>query len=493
MQDSPLLIIDEGTTSTRAMLYRASGEIDGFCQSDLVQHYPTAGRVEHDAAEIWDKTLACARAMVERAGGADRIGAIGITNQRETVVAWDRATGEPVTRAIVWQDRRTADRCRELRDAGHEPMIKARTGLLLDPYFSATKMAWILENVPEARDLGSRLAFGTVESWLVWKLTGGLHISDASNASRTMLMPIDGHDWDDALLALHGVSRASLPEIVDMAGRFGSTRPELFGAPIPICGLAGDQQAATIGQNCLAPGDVKATLGTGAFVLANTGAQPPRSTHRLLGTVLTQLEGERTYALEGSIFVAGSLVKWLRDDMGLIGSAEETERLARSVPDSGGVCLLPALSGLGAPHWRAEARGVIAGLTHGTGRAHVVRAALESLAHQMHDLEQAYAGDGCVWRSLRLDGGMSANDWVAQDLADILRLPVERPRNVETTALGAAMLASVGCGLHASLSQAAAMRPGVARFVPGMEAGRRAARLDLWHELLARELGSLAG
>lgn len=492
MPERLLLVIDEGTTSTRAILYSPEGDIKGVCQSELTQHYPALGHVEHDPAEIWEKTLACARAMVERAGGADRIATVGITNQRETFVAWDRVSGLPLGRAIVWQDRRTADRCRELREAGHEAMVSERTGLLLDPYFSATKMSWILDHVPEASELGDRLAFGTVESWLVWNLTGGLHISDASNASRTMLMQLDRDTWDDELLALHGVPRRSLPEIVDMAGRFGETRSDLFGAPIPICGLAGDQQAATIGQNCLAPGDVKATLGTGAFVLASTGTRRPQSAHRLLGTVLSQIGGERTYAMEGSVFVAGSLVKWLRDELGLIGSACETESLARSVPDSGGVCILPALSGLGAPHWRAEARGVIAGLTHGTGRAHIVRAALETLAYQMHDLQQAYAGDGSVWRTLRLDGGMSANDWIAQDLADLLDLPVERPSDVETTALGAAMLASVGCGIYGSLDDAAAMRPDVTVFSPAMDAGLRRARLALWQELIEAQLGSLA-
>lgn len=485
MQERSILVLDEGTTSTRAILYSVRGETLGISQRELFQHYPSPGFVEHDPAEIWDKTLACARAMVEHAGGADRVAAIGIANQRETVVAWDRKTGLPISRAIVWQDRRTAERCRDLRDAGHEAMIQQRTGLVLDPYFSATKMSWILENVPAARELGDRLAFGTVESWLVWNLTGGLHISDASNASRTMLMPLDSDRWDDELLTLHGVPSGSLPEIVDTAGKFGRTRPDLFGLSIPICGLAGDQQAATIGQNCLAPGDVKATLGTGAFVLANTGTNPPRSRHRLLGTVLAQFGGERTYALEGAIFVAGSLVKWLRDELGLVASVEDTENLARSVADSGGVCILPALSGLGAPHWRAEARGVIAGLTQGTRRAHIVRAALETIAHQMHDLQRAYAGDGCTWQTLRLDGGMSANDWIAQDLADVLDIPVERPRDVETTALGAAMLAALGSGIFASLEEAGSMRPNVAIFTPRMDTGNREARLALWHDLLA--------
>lgn len=488
MQDGLLLILDEGTTSTRAILHAPDGRSLGVSRSELTQYYPAAGWVEHDAAEILQKTLACARAMVEQAGGPDRIAAIGITNQRETVVAWDRRTGEPISRAIVWQDRRTASHCEALRQAGHEAMVTERTGLVLDPYFSATKMAWILDNVSGARELGEHLAFGTVETWLVWNLTGGLHISDASNASRTMLMPLAGNAWDETLLDLHGVPRGCLPEIVDNAGQFGHTRPELLGGPIAICGLAGDQQAATVGQGCLAAGQVKATLGTGAFVLAGTGSALPRSSHRLLGTVLTQIGGQRTYALEGSIFVAGSLVEWLRDALGLIASSREVEGLARSVPDNGGVCIIPALSGLGAPYWRPEARAVIAGLNHRANRAHVVRAALESIAHQLHDLKQAYAGDGCAWQSLRLDGGMSANNWMAQDLADMLALPVERPHDIETSALGAAMLAAVGCGLHRSLEDAAAMRPDADTFTPAMDPQARDARLALWHDLLARGL-----
>lgn len=487
-----LLVLDEGTTSTRAILYAHDGAVIGTAQRELTQYYPAPGLVEHDADEIWTQTLACARMMVEQAGGPSRIAAIGITNQRETVLAWDRRSGQPLGRAIVWQDRRTAETCEALRAAGHEAMVREKTGLLLDPYFSATKMRWMLDHWPDVTAAGDALAFGTVESWLVWKLTGGLHITDASNASRTMLMALDGADWDDDLLALHGVPRSALPEIVDTAGLFGHTSPDLLGAPIPICGLAGDQQAATIGQQCLRAGQVKATLGTGAFVLASTGAVIPRSRHRLLGTVLTQMDGRRTYALEGSVFVAGSLIKWLRDQLGMVMSAAETEKLARSVPDNGGVCILPALSGLGAPHWRAEVRGHIAGLSHSTGRAHIVRAALETIAHQMHDLQTAFAADGAAWHDLRIDGGMSANDWIAQDLADILALRVERPANIETTALGAAMLAGVGCGLYAGLEEAAVMRKGARTFTPAMAEGERHARLALWHDLLASELAKHA-
>ena len=314
MTDRVLLVLDEGTTSTRAMLFDARGGLHGTAQEELTQHYPQSGWVEHDAGEIWERTLACARAMVEKAGGPDRIAAIGITNQRETVVAWDRATGEPLTRALVWQDRRTADFCAALKEQGHEDAVRAKTGLLLDPYFSATKMRWMLDNVPAVRAAAEAgmLAFGTVESWLVWKLTGGRgHVTDASNASRTLLMALEGADWDADLLALFDVPRSALPNLVDCAGELGVT--DLLGAPIPICGMTGDQQAATIGQGCLTPGQTKATYGTGAFVLANTGPRPPRSEHRLLGTVLCQVGGERTFALEGSVFVAGSLIKYLRD------------------------------------------------------------------------------------------------------------------------------------------------------------------------------------
>jgi glycerol kinase len=425
---------------------------------------------------------------VTQAGGADRIACIGITNQRETVVAWDKASGEPLARAIVWQDRRTADACAALREAGHEGAVQDKTGLLLDPYFSATKMRWLLDHAPEVRaaaDVG-RLALGTVESWLAFKLTGGAHVSDAANASRTSLLPLAGASWDEELCGLFGVPSGTLPEVVDNAGRFGTALPELFGAPIALTGLAGDQQSATIGQGCLAPGETKATYGTGAFVLTNMGEALPRSAHRLLGTVLHQLGGARCYALEGSVFVAGSLIKWLRDSLGLLGSAAESEALARAVPDSGGVVIVPALSGLGAPHWRPEARASITGMSFSTTRAHVVRAALEAMALQTQDLAEAFAADGARWTALRIDGGMSANDWVAQDLADILALPVERPHFVETTALGAAMLAGVGAGLFGSLAEAAgAMRGSGQGFAPEMDAESRTARLKLWAKALA--------
>ncbi len=481
-----ILVLDAGTTSTRAILFAPDGAMRAVAQAELTQHYPRAGWVEHDAGEIWTKTLAAARDVIAQAGGADKVAAIGITNQRETVVAWDKLTGEPLHHALVWQDRRTAEACAALKAAGQEPVVQAATGLLLDPYFSATKMRWLVDNVPAVRAAAEagRLALGTVESWLVWKLTGGAHVTDASNASRTLLLPLDGASWDDGLCDLFGVPRAALGEVVDNAGQFGLTDPALLGRAIPITGLAGDQQSATIGQGCLTPGETKATFGTGAFVLANMGDALPRSGHRLLGTVLYQLGGTRAYALEGSVFVAGSLIKWLRDGLGVIASAGESEALARSVPDSGGVVIVPALSGLGAPHWRPEARGVITGMSFSTTRAHLVRAALEAMAMQTQDLATAFAADGAAWTALRIDGGMSANDWMAQDLADVLQVPVERPDFVETTALGAAMLAGVGAGLYPSLRvAAAAMRGAVRTFAPGAQA--RPERRAAWDRALS--------
>jgi len=483
MTEPLILVLDEGTTSTRAMLFSPDGQLRGVAQREITQHYPRPGWVEHDASEIWEKTLGCAREMVEQAGGPGSVACIGITNQRETVVAWDRQTGEPLSPAPVWQDRRTANRCIELRDGGHEPFVQETTGLLIDPYFSGTEMNWLVENQPavSAAAKSGRLALGTVESWLVFKLTGGAFITDASNASRTLLLPLAGKSWDEGLCELIGVPRDALGEVVDNAGSFGMTRADLFGAPIPITGLVGDQQSATVGQGCLKIGDTKATYGTGAFILANTGETIPRSSNRLLGTVLCQLGGRRTYAIEGSVFVAGSLVQWLRDSLGIIEQSADTEALARSVKDSGGVTIVPALSGLGAPHWQPNARGVIAGVSFATGRAQIARAALEAMAHQTHDLAQAYAADGAAWSLLRIDGGMSANDWMAQDIADLLDLTVERPDFVETTALGAAMLGGLGAGLFATLEEAAdAMRGGSACFQPAMAGEVRRERIERW-------------
>ena len=483
-----IIVIDEGTTSTRAVLFAADGTAVDSCQRPLTQHYPAPGLVEHDAEEIWKLTLECAQTIIAKAGGADRIASIGITNQRETIVFWDKRTGKPLAPAIVWQDRRTADICAALKEQGEEPVVQAKTGLLLDPYFSGSKIGWALENWPQLKDAGAHLAVGTVESYLVFRLTGGGHITDATNASRTALMAIGSGGWDDGLTDLFGVPRDILPEITDCAGDLGTTLPEHFGGPIRIAGMAGDQQAATIGQGCFAVGQTKATFGTGAFVLTQTGTTLRQSRNRLLSTILYQLGGERHYALEGSVFVAGSLVQWLRDDLGLIAHAADTETLARSVPDNGGVYLVPALSGLGAPHWRPDARASISGLSFSATKAHVARAALEAMAHQTHDLKTAFAADGADWAELRIDGGMVANDWMAQDLADMLSIDVERPAFVETTALGAAMLAAVGCGIYRSLEDAAVMRGGVQRFIPNMEKQARDARLSGWSNALARVL-----
>jgi glycerol kinase len=483
-----ILVIDEGTTSTRAMLFAVDGTCLGSSQRPITQHYPGPGLVEHDAAEIWTLTLECARDMVAKAGGPERIAGIGITNQRETIVFWDRRTGEPLAPAIVWQDRRTAAMCEALKTAGHEPTVQAKTGLLLDPYFSGSKIGWALANWPQLKDAGDNLAVGTIESYLIFRMTGGAHISDATNASRTALMAIGSAGWDDGLRDMFGVPRGVLPEIVDCAGQLGVTVTDLFGGAIPICGMAGDQQAALIGQACLSPGQTKATFGTGAFVLTQTGRTLPQSRYRLLSTIAWQLGGERHYALEGSVFVAGSLIQWLRDDLNLIDHAAETEPLARSVNDNGGVYLVPALSGLGAPHWVPEARGAIMGLSFAAKKAHIARAALEAMAHQTSDLKHAFAADGADWAELRIDGGMVANDWMAQDLADMLNIDVERPAFIETTALGAAMLAGVGAGVYGSLEGAAVMRDHVKRFSPQMDPQTRDKRLNGWADALARVL-----
>jgi len=483
-----ILVIDEGTTSTRVMLFEADGTCLGSAQKPLTQHYPAPGLVEHDAEEIWTLTLGCAQEMVTKAGGASAIAGIGITNQRETIVFWDKTTGKPLAPAIVWQDRRTADMCQALKEQGQEAIVQAKTGLLLDPYFSGSKIGWALSNWPQLKAAGDKLAVGTIESYLVYRLTGGAHISDATNASRTALMAIGSAGWDDGLCDLFGVPRAILPQIVDCAGPLGQTLPELFGGAIAISGMAGDQQAATIGQACLQPGQTKATFGTGAFVLTQTGRTLPQSKNRLLATIAWQLDGVRHYALEGSVFVAGSLMQWLRDDLGLIERASDSEGLARSVADNGGVYLVPALSGLGAPHWQPHARGAIHGLSFSAKKAHVVRAALEAMAHQTYDLKTAFAADGADWAEVRIDGGMVANDWMAQDLADILAIDVERPRFIETTALGAAMLAGVGCGLYGSLEEAAIMRGKVERFNPAMVDPVRQTRLSGWADALKRVL-----
>lgn len=494
LKDARIIVIDAGTTSVRAMLFDGVGACLGTAQRALTQYYPAPGEVEHDAEEIWQSALACTLEMVALAGGAVHVATIGITNQRETVVFWDRDSAAPLARAIVWQDRRTADRCAALKAAGHEAAVTAKTGLLLDPYFSATKIGWAMQEWPALAAAGDRLAIGTVDAWLLWRLTG-THATDASNASRTMLMAIDGDaGWDADLCDLFGVPIAALPTIVDSYGMLGHAHAELLGAAVPVTAMIGDQQGATIGQGCLSPGMTKATYGTGAFVLTCSGTVRPTSHHRLLATILMQGGGNRHYALEGSVFVAGSLIQWLRDGLGIIAESAETEDLARSVEDNGGVVIIPALAGLGAPWWRADARGSISGLSFATGRAHIARAALEAQSHQTSDLKAAFAADGIDWSLLRIDGGMSANNWLAQDLADILTLPVERPDFVETTALGAAILAAAGIGLYPDVATAAAaMRGASTTFNPTMAGDVQARRVKGWRTAMDRVLGSVSG
>ncbi len=473
--DQHILVIDEGTTSTRAVAFTLDGHIAAEARQPLTQGFPKSGWVEHDAGEIWARSLACAEEVAEKVG-ADSVACIGITNQRETVVFWDRETRQPLSPAIVWQDRRTAEMCARLKAAGHEPEVQAKTGLLLDPYFSATKIGWALQNWPEvarAADAG-RLCAGTVDAYLRFRLSKGeVFETDASNAARTLLMDLAAQSWDPGLCDLFGAPEGLLPFIGDCSGALGVA--VIAGREIPVTGAAGDQQAAAVGQGCFAPGAVKATYGTGAFLIANAGAAPPASHNRLLATLGWKLGGKTAYALEGSIFVAGSAVQWLRDGLGLIGDAVETEALARSVPDSGGAMFVPAFAGLGAPWWEPEARGVISGLSGGTSRAHIVRACLESMGNQTADVLEAMAADGVEPGVVKVDGGMVRNDWLCQDLADALGIEIERPEIIETTAMGAAMLAGVGAGLFASLEEAeSAMRRVDRRFQPQVNTGSAA-------------------
>ena len=483
---SAVLAIDQGTTGTTCLVLSREGAVLGRAYSEFTQHYPRPGWVEHDAEEIWAVTLRAAREAIAAAGVTPV--AIGITNQRETVVVWDRATGEPLTRAIVWQDRRTAPLCRELREAGHEPWVRERTGLVLDPYFSATKLTWLFEHRPELRRRAEAggLAAGTVDTWLVWKLTGGrVHATDPTNASRTLLYGIGRLDWDDDLLSLFGVPRAVLPEVRPSSGSFGETDPAFFGAPIPITGVAGDQQAALFGQGCWAPGLAKNTYGTGAFLLLHTGTERIASTRGLLTTVACGPRGEPAYALEGAIFVAGAAVQWLRDALGIIENAAETEALARSIASNDGVYFVPAFVGLGAPHWNAEARGTIIGLTRGAGRAHLARAALEAMAYSTYDVLDAMVADsGVDARELAVDGGAAQNDWLMQFQADVLGIPVLRAHTVEATALGAAGLAGLAAGVWPDAETFLASRGELARFAPAMSAEARAALLAGWRRAL---------
>jgi len=453
-----ILAIDQGTTSTRAVMFDGKAQPLATAQVPLAQIFPKDGWVEHDPELIWQATLATCREVIAATGGIDGVEAIGITNQRETTVVWDRHTGVPVMNAIVWQDRRGADMCRALREQGHEPLIQARTGLLADSYFSATKVAWILENVPGARAAAERgdLAFGTIDSFLLWRLTGGaVHATDATNAARTMLYDIHKNTWDADLLKLFKVPDGILPDVRDTAGVFGTTKADVFGRAVPVAALVGDQQGAVVGQACFKPGMIKSTYGTGCFVLVNTGTTALSSRNRLLTTIAYRLNGTTTYAMEGSIFNAGTVVQWLRDGAGMISSAAESEMLAASLDDTGGsgrVYLVPAFTGLGAPYWDPDARGAILGLARDSTRAHMVRAGLESVAYQTNDLLEALRADGMAApAALRVDGGMSANRWLLQFLSDITNLPVERPVYGETTVLGAAFLAGLGIGLFPSL------------------------------------------
>ncbi len=486
-----ILAIDQGTTSSRAILFDQSLRPIASAQEEFPQIYPNPGWVEHNPADLWSTVAGTARAAIEKAGiSTASIAAIGITNQRETTLIWDRATGQPLHNAIVWQDRRTADTCDALKSAGHEPMITARTGLLLDPYFSGTKVKWLLDHIEGARARAERgeLAFGTVDTWLIWNLTGGkVHATDATNAARTMLYNIAKGEWDAEICGLMDIPMSLLPQVHDCAAPFGTTRADLFGREIPILGVAGDQQAATVGQACFTPGMMKSTYGTGCFALLNTGADMVPSKNRLLTTIAYQLEGKPTYALEGSIFIAGAVVQWLRDGLKIIREAKETQPLAEAADAAQGVVLVPAFTGLGAPYWRPDCRGAIYGLTRNSGPAELARAALESVGYQTRDLLEAMRAD---WGAaadgvLRVDGGMTASDWTMQHLADILGAPVDRPKVTETTALGAAYLAGMEAGVCGTPDEFAKSWALDRRFLPEMDAPTRDAKYARWGRAVA--------
>jgi glycerol kinase len=498
-QQSPfVLALDQGTTGSTALVMDHRGRVRGRGYAEVPQHFPRPGWVEHDPLDLWTSVLTATRhALAAARVKPAALAAIGVTNQRETVVLWDRITGEPLGRAIVWQDRRTAERCDELRRRGREAAIRRTTGLVCDPYFSATKLEWWLAHDARARRLAARgrLAFGTVDSWLVWKLTGGaVHATDPTNASRTLLYGLHSQRWEPSLLRTFGVPRSVLPEVRRSAGDFGRTRG-VRGLPdgIAVAGVAGDQQAALFGQGCVRPGQGKNTYGTGCFLLQHTGSRPIASRAGLLTTLACSADGGPAYALEGSVFVGGAAVQWLRDGLGLVGRASETEAIARSVPDSGGVVLVPAFAGLGAPHWRADVRGALLGLTRGTTRAHVVRATLESLAFQSGDLVHAMEHDaGRRVTALQVDGGAVANDWLMQTQADLLGVPVHRPRVIETTALGAGLLAGLGSGVWRTPRELAPARALDRTFRPRRPAAWRKAEWARWHGALATLLGGAA-
>ncbi len=488
-----VLAIDAGTTGVTVLLFDARAHVVRKAYSEFAQHYPRPGWVEHDAEEIWTVTR---RLIDEALAGLPlaQVAAIGITNQRETTVVWDRETGKPYHRAIVWQCRRTAERCQALK-RDHERLVGDKTGLVLDAYFSATKAAWILEHVPEARAgaAAGRARFGTIDTWLIDRLTGGrAHVTDPTNASRTLLWDIHRKQWDDELLGLFGVPRSVLPEVRPSAGELARTAKDVLGAEVPIAGVAGDQQAALFGQGCVRPGQAKNTYGTGCFALLNAGHEPVRSRHGLVTTIACDERGQPCYALEGSVFVAGAVVQWLRDGLGLIASADETEALARSVEDTGGVYLVPAFVGLGAPYWDQDARGLLCGLTRGATRAHVVRAALEAIAYQSRELIDALQADllgKATLEALRVDGGAVKNDFLMQFQADLLGLPVVRPRNTETTAQGAAFLAGLGAGVWGSFAEIEQVLEVERTFTPAMPDARRAELLSGWKRAVARARG----
>ncbi|MBE2258223.1 MAG: glycerol kinase GlpK [Rhodobacteraceae bacterium] len=486
-----ILALDQGTTSSRAMLFGRAGEIVALAQQEFTQYYPQPGWVEHDAGEIWQTQLAVARAVLRDNGiAASQIAAVGIANQRETTLLWDRASGQALGRAIVWQDRRTAGLCDALAHAGHGELFRQRTGLVLDAYFAGTKLKWLLDHVPNARARAERgeLAFGTIDSWLAWQLSGGrTHVTDASNASRTLLFDIRRHCWDEQLLALLDIPPAVLPNVVDSSGFITTLDGALLGGEIPLAGIAGDQQAATYGQACLAEGMAKNTYGTGCFLLMNTGQQAMDSRHRMLATIGWQRQGQTTYLLEGSIFMAGAVVQWLRDELAMISRSDEIEALAASVPDSGGVYLVPAHTGLGAPYWDPYARGALLGMTRGSNRAHVARAALEAIAFQSADVLSAMEKDSADrLRELRVDGGAARNDLLLQFQADVLGVPVVRPRITETTALGAAYLAGLAVGFWHDEAELASMWRAERRFEPAIADDRRAALLAGWRRAVER-------
>ena len=486
-----ILAIDQGTTSSRSILFDGNLRVVATAQEEFPQHYPASGWVEHDPSDLWSTAAGTARAVIEKAGiNATNITAIGITNQRETTLIWDRKTGEPIHNAIVWQDRRTADTCAALKAAGHEPMIIARTGLLLDPYFSGTKIKWLLDHVPGARQRAEagELAFGTVDTFLIWKLTGGrVHATDATNAARTLIYNIAKGEWDAEICGLLDIPMSMLPEVKDCAADFGTTRADLFGREIPILGAAGDQQAATIGQACFQPGMMKSTYGTGCFALLNTGADMVPSTNRLLTTIAYRLNGQTTYALEGSIFIAGAVVQWLRDGLKIIREARETQPLADAADPTQDVVLVPAFTGLGAPYWRPDCRGAVYGLTRNSGPAELARAALESVGYQTRDLLEAMRSD---WGAaadgiLRVDGGMTASDWAMQFLSDILGAPVDRPVVTETTALGAAYLAGLQAGIYPQPDEFQKSWALERRFTPAMDPATRDAKYARWGRAVA--------